>query len=195
MTDRFTVFARPSTDGVTPEFVVMDRNVRVSQPFTTQAAAQADAEQRAEDAGPVKVRQDDLCSTHQRTPAPGHKCQTCARLRLERKIMRRTVTDLIAAGYKVSLHNGECYEIINSVSVEDVMKVVMLTDEDYLYVSKEPVSTEYDEERDETKITSGFDSFVRFVYGNSGWDVINDYGVSLDPVLEPVMEYASGFEA
>lgn len=43
---RFTVFARPADDGRTPEFVVNDGGVRVSQPFTTRADAQADADRR-----------------------------------------------------------------------------------------------------------------------------------------------------
>lgn len=43
---RFTVFACPASDGRTPEFNVMDGGVRVSQTFTTKAAAQADADRR-----------------------------------------------------------------------------------------------------------------------------------------------------
>lgn len=47
---RFTVFARPADDGSTPEFVVNDRGVRVSQPFSTKAAAQTDADRREAEA-------------------------------------------------------------------------------------------------------------------------------------------------
>lgn len=42
----FSVFARPASDGRTPEFVVMDRNVRVSDGFPTRAEAEAEAERR-----------------------------------------------------------------------------------------------------------------------------------------------------
>lgn len=35
-------------------------------------------------------------------------------------------------------------------------------------------------------------SFVRFIYGNSGWDVVNDYGMSLEDVLKPVIGIEPG---
>lgn len=141
----------------------------------------------------MTTRQDDLCSTHQKAPTPGHRCETCARLRIERKVMRRTVTDLIAAGYKVSIDNGEYYEIVNSVSVNDIMEKVMLTDEDYVYASKEDAPVEYDEERDVTH-AGPFDVFVRFIYGNSGTDVINDYSTSLSAIIDPICDWAEGLD-
>lgn len=32
---------------------------------------------------------------------------------------------------------------------------------------------------------TGRDSFVFLVFGNDGWDSVNDYGVSLEHVMEP----------
>jgi hypothetical protein len=33
-------------------------------------------------------------------------------------------------------------------------------------------------------------AWVRFVYGNGGWDVISDYTMSLETVLAPINAYA-----
>ena len=54
-TRRFTVFARPAADGRTPEFVVMDGNVAVSNGgfgvmFKTFSEAVADADRREQEA-------------------------------------------------------------------------------------------------------------------------------------------------
>ena len=141
----------------------------------------------------ITGRKDDLCSTHQKAPSPGHRCETCKRIRIEKKVMRRCLTDLIAAGYKVSIYSGECYEIVNSVKVNAIMPLTFLTDEDVVYVSKEDAPVTYDEDRDVTR-AGPFDSFVHFIYGNSGWDVINDYGTSLEDIMKPVMDYAETFE-
>lgn len=51
---RFTVFARPSADGHTPEFVVLDGNVAVSNGglgvmFKTFSEAREDAERREDE--------------------------------------------------------------------------------------------------------------------------------------------------
>jgi hypothetical protein len=32
--------------------------------------------------------------------------------------------------------------------------------------------------------------WVRFVYGNDGWDVINDYSMALETIIEPITEEA-----
>jgi hypothetical protein len=122
---------------------------------------------------------DDKCSTHQRNPEPGHRCETCARIRLELRIMRKTLQALIAAGFYITIDNGEEEEIRNSRKITEIMKVVFLTDEDFVYVSKKP-----------TPEGQSYDHFVRFIYGNSGWDVINDYSVALESVMKPVNDYA-----
>lgn len=122
---------------------------------------------------------DDKCSDHQRNPEPGHRCETCARIRLELRIMRKTVEALIAAGYFITIDNGESEDIRNSKDVNAIMKEVFATDEDFVYVSKKP-----------TPEDARYDAFVRFIYGNDGWDVINDYSTSLEKIMKPVMDYA-----
>lgn len=122
---------------------------------------------------------DDKCSTHQRNPEVGHQCDTCSRIRLELRIVRKLVSSLTADGWYITVDNGDMEEIRNSRKVTDIMKVVFLTDEDFLYVSKKP-----------TPEGEQYDAFVMLIYGNDGWDVISDYSVSLESAVKPVMDYA-----
>lgn len=127
----------------------------------------------------MTVSIDDKCSDHQRNPEPGHRCKTCARIRLELRIVRKTIQALIAAGWFITIDNGEDEEIRNSQDLKATMKVVFSTDEDFVYVSRKP-----------TPKGKSYDHFVLFIYGNDGWDVINDYSVALEDTLKPVMDYA-----
>ena len=99
------------------------------------------------------------------------------RQRVERSIVDRTVDVLLAAGYQLSVHDGEQVTVERSSDAEKIKAALMTTDEDNL------LAYEKDAEGDHY-------SWVRFVYGNDGWDVISDYGMSLEEVLKPVNEYA-----
>jgi hypothetical protein len=96
---------------------------------------------------------------------------------LEFNIVRRTAKVLLKAGYSVSVFDGEEICLKQSRKLGDIMAAVMSTDEDKFYC--------YITEGGEVK-----QRMVYFVYGNSGWDVINDYSVSLEAVLKPVNDYA-----
>ena len=37
-------------------------------------------------------------------------------------------------------------------------------------------------------------SFVFFVYGNEGWEVVNDYGVSLEAAMAPINKWCEALE-
>lgn len=128
----------------------------------------------------MSSKTDDLCSTHLRHPEPGHHCETCARLRIERKIMHRTAKDLIAAGYLVSVDDGEEITLHDSTDLDAILAACFTTDEDVLRVRK--VAGEQ------------FFGWVQFIYGNSGWDVICDHTTNLTDALEGVSAYAERFE-
>jgi hypothetical protein len=100
---------------------------------------------------------------------------------IEFKIVRETAKQLLEAGYNISVNDGEETTLERSTSLKDIMAAVMTSDEDYFITRKPDCSR----------------SFVRFIYGNEGDDVINDYGVSLEPVMKLVEEYieARGFIA
>jgi hypothetical protein len=93
---------------------------------------------------------------------------------VELEIVHRVIKDLLAAGYKLAVDDGETtaggteQELVNAVFGVDVaaLKTRKLIDKYH--------STH---------------SFVSFVRGNDGHDIICDYGVSLEPVLAPVNEW------
>lgn len=99
-----------------------------------------------------------------------------ARIRMEQRIVKLTVKTLLEAGYALSVFDGEEQTAWTTTNYTMLHDALMETDEDFLY----------------TKITDAdgnkHSSFVRFVYGNDGWDVICDYGVSLEEALKPVNE-------
>src|SRR5262245_36999884 len=90
--------------------------------------------------------------------------QHLRRIAVERRSVRRVAKGLIAAGYAISVNDGEEIVVKKSTKITEIVKATMSTDEDYFLVSKPGCKN----------------SFVRFVYGNGGWDVICDYGMSLD---------------
>src|SRR4030095_6813035 len=90
------------------------------------------------------------------------------RQELERRIARRAILHLLAAGYSVTVYDGEERTVNASTKTIEVLKAMMTTDEDYLIA--------IDAEGKER-------GWIRFVYGNDGWDVINDYTVNLEPAL------------
>lgn len=95
------------------------------------------------------------------------------RIQLERRIVRRIVRGLLAAGYEITVNNGgDDNEIPYSRSFAQITAALFATDDEHLIVRKD-----------------GHGSFVYLVYGNSGWDVINDYGLSLEPVLASINEW------
>jgi hypothetical protein len=97
-------------------------------------------------------------------------------LRAEREIREKTVDALLAAGYGLNLHNGGDAEELTYYTFDraEILAAMNLTDEEWLLAKK----------------LNGPSGWVRFVYGNDGWDVINDYSVNLEDVLAPVNEYA-----
>lgn len=101
-----------------------------------------------------------------------------ARIRIERKIVLRLIDTLLAAGYELQVYDGQDYHPWTA-SKADVLRDIMNTDEDLLRIRKPG---------------EAWLSFVLLVYGNSGYDVIADYGVSLEDLLAPVHAYAATME-
>lgn len=93
--------------------------------------------------------------------------------RMERDITKRTIRALLEAGFWLAVHDGE--ELSRSTRDPDfVLDLLMDLDDAYLYA---------------VSPTEGNIGWVRFVYGNDGWDSINDCTVNLETVLKPVDEY------
>jgi len=94
------------------------------------------------------------------------------RARMEITIVEATIKALKAAGYALTVDDGGTG--IKDLDIRGLMDEIFSVDEATLFARKD-----------------GKRSFVQFVLGNSGWDVINDYGTSLEAILEPVSEVAN----
>lgn len=103
--------------------------------------------------------------------------ETAERIIGERRVIRRLVTRAIAAGYTVSIHNGEDWEIQWSTRTNDVMDCIMATDEDYLRVCNHG-----------KQIMATF----RLIYGNSPAEVIADH--STNALAEDLYSHSAGKE-
>jgi ribosomal protein L35AE/L33A len=103
------------------------------------------------------------------------------RQEIERQIIQRIVTDALEAGFQLTVDDGgDQPSVKRSTDQAAIMGAVMLTDEDRLYYSKpgEPLQ-----------------GWVRLIYGNDGWDVVNDYTTNLEPLLAGASAEADRLEA
>lgn len=102
------------------------------------------------------------------------------RIRVEDAIARAVVVDLLNAGYAVSVDNGgDEFEIACSRDADAIMAEMNATDSEHLYVHA-LIDGKYDKKR-----SCGW---VFLVYGNDGWDVVNDYTTNLEDVLVGMRE-------
>lgn len=92
------------------------------------------------------------------------------RIKCERRIVYKVITDALAAGYMVSVDDGEEVVLLNSVDKAAILAAMFSTDEDRLILT-----------HSDPKIKDGW---VRFIYGNDGPDVMSDYTVNLEDVLK-----------
>lgn len=79
------------------------------------------------------------------------------------------MVDAIRSGYTLGLHNGEEMVVRKSQSVKNLLAAMFSVDEErlYLYVAGKAAA----------------EGCIFLVYGNSGWDVVNDYSGKLEPLL------------
>jgi hypothetical protein len=109
---------------------------------------------------------------------PANK-EIAARQRIEVAIVRRIVKDALKAGYTLSVDDGgEELAIEGSKDEKAVLDALINTDEDRLILTREDHR-----------------GVVRLVYGNDGWDVVNDYSERLEDVLAGANRLAEKYEA
>lgn len=100
---------------------------------------------------------------------------------VETMIAKQCIADLLAAGLYISVYNGEDYDIVRSQDPDAIYKAMAATDEDYLMVSGT---------RKGKASERGDKGWVRFIYGNSGPDVINNYTTCLEETIAPTNKLA-----
>ena len=125
------------------------------------------------------------CSSHYTKLQPVRGCATCNRIALEREIVIKTVDVLLAAGYALATNQGDGPDCnvpkVPTRDRETILKELMEVDDEFLGVFDKDSNDEYH------SMPFGW---VRFVYGNDGYDVISDYTVNLEEVLGPVNKLA-----
>ena len=91
---------------------------------------------------------------------------------------RKIVIAAINAGFSVGVNDGEETVLKHSRNVNEIMRALFSTDEDYLLIYK-----------DQKKATDHF-GWVYLIYGNGIDDVVNDYSTNLDPIfMEAINEW------
>lgn len=88
---------------------------------------------------------------------------------IEKQIVQAAVEGLIAAGYRVAVFDGEEIAQTPTTNTTEIMQALFACDTEWLHV------------HDEVGKHIGW---VALVYGNDGWDVIQDHTVNLEPALE-----------
>lgn len=107
-----------------------------------------------------------------------------ARQEIERRVVSRAVTDLLAAGFYITVDYGdddEQNDCIRSRSHDEIMAACGACDEEYLRLYRPS-------ESDPSKWKRG--GYVFLVYGNDGHDVIADYTIPIEEHLKGANELA-----
>jgi hypothetical protein len=129
------------------------------------------------------------CNDHRDRPTV-RTCPTCKRIRNEKAVVERTVTALLAHGYQLNVNNGgDDYELPAFTTDRAAVLAAMMETDDELLVTKDPRPEMLGPDAHGNARNGGW---VRFVYGNSGEEVINDYTLNLEDALATVNAYAEG---
>jgi hypothetical protein len=122
------------------------------------------------------------CDKHRDRETAPVLCPTCARIAVEQDIVTRAVDALIAAGYRLrtDLHDDPRPDEPTTERAA-ILAEMRETDDEFLGVYR-PEDFTPDDRRPY--------GWIRFVYGNGGYDVISDYTINLEPIIDPIMAYA-----
>jgi hypothetical protein len=101
------------------------------------------------------------------------------RQRIERTIVERIIKDALAAGYTITVNDGEEDTLANSADEAKILGAMFTTDADYLFFSA----------------AGKLNHWVYLVYGNDGHDVISDSNVSAIDILAGAEKLAAAIEA
>lgn len=97
---------------------------------------------------------------------------------LERKVIKSVIQDLMAHHFLVTVNNGEEDVLVLSNNAEDIFKYCRSTDQDRLIVRRT---------HDKCADFEPCYGRILLIYGNSGYDVINDYTTNLEVTLARTM--------
>jgi hypothetical protein len=108
-----------------------------------------------------------------------------ARQRMEVAIVKQIVKDALKVGYALSVAgDGDELALTRSTNAKDVLDALINADDDTLYLERFNSAG--------ALVESGW---VRLIYGNDGWDVVNDYSLNIEDVLAGANALAEKLEA
>ena len=115
---------------------------------------------------------------------------TAIRQKIEREIVGSFVQSALAKGYRLSVSLERGYDLnemlLGSRSRRAIMKAVFDGDDAHIFVqSPDGPLTE------DGKVVS--EGWVYVVLGNDGYDVINDYSVNLEPLMQGANKLADKY--
>ena len=146
------------------------------------------------------------CSAHRARPEIPPTCAICQRIALEKTVVEKTVDVLLSAGYALATNQGDGTDAnvpyIPTRDRAEILKELMEVDDEFLGVFdmatvESPAAPTAEDPNPPARRRDGGPlpfAWVRFVYGNDGWDVISDYTTNLDAVLRPVNAYCHEVE-
>lgn len=102
----------------------------------------------------------------------------------ENRIMTKLVEAAFAAGYTISVNDGEDTILKRSSSLHDIMCNLRSTEDGDTFIIHAG-----DRQTDKPL------GWVQLIYGNDGHDVISDYTTNLETLLEGVNRYADNIAA
>lgn len=107
-----------------------------------------------------------------RASAPGCPyAKGAKRQRIERRIVTAVIDKLLAVqpdNFELAINNGgDEFEVDYTRNRSELLKHIMLTDDEYLHVRRNYVPF----------------GWVRLIYGNDGWDVVADNTSNLEPFI------------
>lgn len=92
---------------------------------------------------------------------------------IESQLIAKLLDILLLSSFTFSVSDGEETTLKRSRDKQAIMGALRTTDEDFLTIHN----------AEGKRLGS-----ISFVYGNDGWDVINDYSASLSDILDPFIE-------
>lgn len=114
-------------------------------------------------------------------------CHTCQRINVEQKIVKKVCAALLNAGYRLRTDEQDDPRPEQPTKkLTTILNEMMAVDDEYLAVFL-PIDKSNVAVLDRV-LPMGW---VRFVYGNDGWDVISDYTTNLEAIIDPICNWAS----
>jgi hypothetical protein len=104
-------------------------------------------------------------------------CHTCRRIAIEQHIVRKVVKSLLTAGYWLQTDmNDDPRPNKPTRDLVEILNEMREVDDEFLGA--------FENSTDEHPF-----AWVRFVYGNDGYDVVSDYTVNIEKIMAPINDY------